>query len=127
MKVPTLIGFAAAVEAVVGIVLVVDPSLVASLLMGAPLAALGTAIGRVAGFALFGLGLACRPGPNAAGSGSAAHGLFAYNALAAALFLYLGVRGELVGLLLWPAAALHGVLAVLLARVLVAGSGTAPP
>jgi hypothetical protein len=37
--------------------------------------------------------------------------------LAAVFFIYLGIRGELVGPLLWPAAVIHAVIAILLARV----------
>ena len=42
--------------------------------------------------------------------------MLAYNALAAAYFVVLGIGGEFVGVLLWPAAIVHAVLAVLLAR-----------
>ena len=42
--------------------------------------------------------------------------MLAYNALAAAFFAYLGIRGHWVGLLLWPAAGLHAVIAILLGR-----------
>ena len=116
-----LTAFAAALEAATGLVLVIDPSLLASLLLGADLNAVGLAVGRVAGFALLALGLACWPGPEPVGRKSAAaRGLFAYNVLAAIFFLYLGVRGELVGLLLWPAAVLHAALASLFARIFVA-------
>ena len=42
--------------------------------------------------------------------------MLAYNALAAAYFVVLGIGGEFVGVLLWPVAIVHAVLAVLLAR-----------
>jgi hypothetical protein len=115
-----LIAFAAVVEAATGLVLVVDPALVAWLLLGADLSTVGQVVGRVAGFGLFALGLACWPGPEPVSHQSAAvRGLFVYNLPAAILFLYLGVRGEFGGWLLWPAVALHAALAILLARVLV--------
>jgi hypothetical protein len=117
-----LIAVAAGIEAVTGLVLIVDPSLVASLLLGSNLSDLGQAVGRVAGFALLGLGVACWPTATSAGGMSATRGLFAYNALAAIFFIYLGVRHEFVGPLLWPAAALHAILAILLARILVLDS-----
>jgi hypothetical protein len=75
-------------------------------LIGGDLSAPGSAVGRVAGFGLCGLALS-----------RSARGLFLYNLLAAIFFLYLGVRGEMVGVLLWPAFALHGCLGALLARV----------
>ncbi len=111
-----LIAFAAATEAVVGVVLVIDPSLVGRLLLGADLSSVAQAVGRIAGFALLALGLACWPGPKPASRRSpAARGLLAYNVLAAIFFLYLGIGREFVGVLLWPAVALHGALAILLA------------
>ncbi len=72
------------------------------------------ALGRVAGFGLFSLGLACWPGANASGS-PVRRALFAYNLLVTVYLLYLGIDGEWVGILLWPAVALHGVLTLLLA------------
>jgi len=100
-----LVALAAAVEIVAGLAVIVDPSLVARLLLGADLSAAGEAVGRVAGFGLCGLGFT-----------RAARGLLLYNLLASIFFLYLGIRSELVGVLLWPAFALHACLAVLLAR-----------
>jgi hypothetical protein len=114
-----LVRFAATVEAVVGVILMVSPPLVAQLLLGAPLGLPGIALGRVAGFGLFALGLACWP-PDAGLNSLPTRGLLAYNILAAAFFLWLGIRGELLGILLWPAFALHATLSVLLARVLLA-------
>ena len=42
--------------------------------------------------------------------------MLTYSALAMAYLLYLGIRGEWVGPLLWPAVVLHAVLTLLLAR-----------
>ncbi|MGA8473758.1 MAG: hypothetical protein WB681_01705 [Candidatus Cybelea sp.] len=117
-----LIAFAAATEAAVGVVLVLDPSLVGRLLLGADLSSVAQAVGRIAGFALLALGLACWPGPEPASRRSAAaRGLLAYNVLAAIFFLYLGIGREFVGFLLWPAVALHAALAILLTRLFVIG------
>jgi hypothetical protein len=103
-----LIAIAAAFEAVTGLVLIVDPSLLGWLLLGSDLSVSGIAVGRLAGCALLGLGIS-----------AAVRGLLAYNALAAIFFVYLGIRGELVGPLLWPAAVIHALFAVLLARATV--------
>ena len=46
----------------------------------------------------------------------AVRGLFTYNLLAAVYLGYLRGSGSFAGDLLWPAAVLHGLLAVLLAR-----------
>ena len=111
-----LIAISAAIEAVTGVVAIVAPTLLVRLLFGAPLTAGGVAVARLAGFALLSLGLACWPGREPASLKRAARGLFTYNALVAIFFLYLGVRGHLVGLLLWPAAIVHAILAILLSR-----------
>jgi hypothetical protein len=117
-----LITFAAATEAAVGVVLVIDPSLVGRLLLGADLYSVAQAVGRIAGFALLALGLACWPRPEPESRSSAAvRGLLTYNVLAAIFFLYLGIGREFAGLLLWPAVALHAALAILLARLFVLG------
>jgi hypothetical protein len=55
------------------------------------------------------LGAACWPGP-------ALLGMLTYGALVTLYLLYLGIRSEWVGPLLWPAVVLHAVLTLLLAR-----------
>jgi hypothetical protein len=96
-----LISFCAAVEAITGLILIVDPSLVVWLLFGAEVSLAGLAVARVAGFALLALGVACWFG-HAPENGitRAARGLLTYNALATIFFFYLVIRSELVGLLL---------------------------
>jgi hypothetical protein len=113
-----LIAVAAAIEVAAGLILIVSPPLVARLMLNADLNAAGEAIGHVAGFGLLGLGLAGWPASaQADGKSAAVRGLLAYNVLGAIFFIYLGIQGTLVGMLLWPAAVLHTVLAILLARV----------
>ena len=51
-----------------------------------------------------------------AGQHRAFHGMLTYSTLVTLYFLYLGIRGEWVGPLLWPAGVLHAVLTFLLAR-----------
>jgi hypothetical protein len=43
--------------------------------------------------------------------------LFVFSLLTTIYLFYVGVRGELVGLMLWPAAVVHAGLTVILARV----------
>lgn len=118
-----LLSVAAAVEVLAGLALAIDPSLVARLVLRADLSDAGAAIGHLGGFGLLALGIACWPRERRFDSGTV-RGLLAYNILAALLFLWLGIRGELVGILLWPAAALHVALAVLLARAFVVSKTT---
>jgi len=108
-----VIVVAAVIEVTAGAVLIISPSLFARLLLNGDLNAAGEAVGRIGGFGLLALGLASWP------RSVPARGLLAYNVLAALLLIFLGVKGALVGILLWPAAALHFALAILLARVLV--------
>ena len=109
-----LVAFAAVAEATTGVALMVVPSLVGRLLLGAELSGVAVALGRLAGIALFSLGLACWPGKES--RRSALCGITTYNLLATLDLLYLGIGGEWVGPLLWPAVGLHAVLAILLCR-----------
>ena len=106
---------AAALEVATGVALIADPSLVVRVLIGAGLSDGGIAIGRVAGLGLFSLGLACWPSGEAV-TAQATLGLFTYDLLTAIYFGYLGVAGGYVSYLLWPAFALHALLAIILLR-----------
>jgi hypothetical protein len=103
------------IEAATGIALIAVPQLVARVLLGTGLPDGGIAVGRVAGLALLSLGLACWPTEDST-TPSAVRALFAYNLLASLYLGYLRVSAGFVGLLLWPACALHAGLAVLFAR-----------
>ena len=101
--------FAAVAEAATGLALLIAPSLVGQLLLGEELAGIAIPIARVTGIALIALGIACWPGPPLVG-------MLVYTALVMLYLAYIGIRGEWGGPLLWPAVAVHAVLAVLLAR-----------
>jgi hypothetical protein len=105
--------FAAVSEAATGVALLIVPALVGRLLFGGELTGIAITVARVAGIGLFSLGLACWPGKEATRSASFA--MLTYNVLVALYFLVLGLHGEWVGVLLWPAAVLHGILTILLA------------
>ncbi|SRR6266704_1518036 len=66
-------------------------------------------VARVAGLALIALGITCWPGPPLVG-------VLTYCALVTLYLAYLGLVGGLIGVLLWPAVALHVVLSILLGR-----------
>jgi hypothetical protein len=117
MAVKKLLAVAAVIEAATGLALMIDPSLVTRLLLGDGVSGAGAALGRVGGFALLSLGLACWPGPESAGANSPSlRALLTYNLLATLYLAYLGIGGRFVGSLLWPAVAIHAVLTLLLAR-----------
>ena len=111
-----LLSLAAAIEAVTGLALLVDPPIVTQLLLGVGISGAAIAVGRVAGVALLALGLACWPGTDTGGAARPRRALLTYNLLTTLYLLFLGLRGEWVGRLLWPAVVLHAVLTVLLAR-----------
>jgi hypothetical protein len=106
--------FAAVAEAATGLALLIVPSLVGQLLLGAELTGIAIPVARVADIALIALGLACCPGPPLAG-------MLVYTALVMLYLAYIGLHGEWAGPLLWPAVAVHAVLALLLARDLLGG------
>ena len=101
---------AAVLEVATGMALLIVPSLVGRLLFGAEFTGVANPVARVLGIALIALGVACWPGS------TAFCGMLTYSALVTLYLLYLGIRGEWVGPLLWPVVVLHGILSVLLAR-----------
>lgn len=108
---------AAGLEALTGLALVVAPSLLALLLFGAELNAAGEATGRICGLVMLCLAAGCRPRAGEDIWHQPLVPLVALSWLATAFLVVTGLRGVSVGLLLWPAAALHLVLAVLLTWV----------
>lgn len=91
-----------------GLALLVVPSLVGRLLFNEALSGTGILVGRITGSALFGLGVACWPGPPVAG-------MLIYSAVVALYLACVGFAGGSTGMLLWPAVGLHLVLTALLA------------
>jgi hypothetical protein len=106
---------ATALEILTGFALFAVPSLITRLLLGVDLTTSGETVSRIAGLAIFSLALGCwprdvspdRPAP-------ALDGLLLLSVLVTAYLVYLGVSGGSTGVLLWPAAATHFVLTVLL-------------
>lgn len=109
-----LLAFAAIAEAVTGIALIFCPLLVGRLLLGAEFSDVAVIAGRVAGIALIALGVACWPGGT---TSRALCGMLTYSVLVTFYLLYVAIRGESVGPLLWPVVAVHAVLSLLLARI----------
>ena len=89
----------------------------AQLLFGSDLNAVGEATGRISGLVMLCLAAACWPRAASAAELDALMPLTALSWLAAAFLIVTGLIGANVGILLWPAAALHLILAVLLTRV----------
>ena len=112
----TLLAVAAIVEAATGLALILQPALVVWLLLGGDISGAGLALGRVAAFSLFSLGLACWVRTES--TLPALRAMFTYNLLVTAYLTYLALGGELIGKLLLPVLALHGVFTLLFARAL---------
>jgi hypothetical protein len=106
-----VLSVAAIIEVATGMALLIVPSLVGRLLFGEELTGIVIPVARVLGIALLALGVGCWPGS------TAFCGMLTYSALVTLYLLYLAIRGEWVGPLLWPVVALHGILSVLLARI----------
>jgi hypothetical protein len=105
-----VLAVAAVAEAATGAALIVVPSLVGRLLLGAELAGVSIPVARVTGIALLALGVCCWPGS------TAFCGMLTYGALVTLYLAYTGVTGQWVGPLLWPAVVVHAILTILLAR-----------
>jgi len=113
-----IVSAAAAEPAAAGLFLMLAPSRLGWLILGAELFEPGQAVGRLAGIGLLAFALACLPASGAATPlTSATRALSIYHLLEMAFLGYLGVAGKLVGVLLWPAVVLHGLLFTLLAGV----------
>jgi len=104
-----LLAMTSVAEAATGLVLLLAPSTVGQLLLGAELTGPATTVACVAGIALIALAVACWPG-------TPLLGMLIYSVAVAAYLVYLGVSGAASGLLLWPAVVLHLILGALLAR-----------
>jgi hypothetical protein len=112
----TLLVLAAILEMSAGLVLIFLPSVFVHLLLGADVVGTGFILGRVAGFGLLSLGVACWPGANNGRSRvPSVLAMLTYNSLVAAYLAYLGAARGFAGILLWPAVVIHGALALLFA------------
>ncbi len=107
---------AAGLEVGTGAGLVVAPSLLARLLFGSEMNASGDLVGRISGLVMLCLALGCWPRALEGEDRHALAPLLALSLLAAVYLIYVGMGGVNLGVLLWPAAAAHLILAILLAR-----------
>ncbi len=105
----------AIIEAATGLGLIAVPAIVVRLLLGGELVGASIPLGRVAGVALFALGVACWRAQYDAQS-CAARGLVSammlYNIGAILILALAGIGSGFVGIALWPAVILHAVMAV---------------
>jgi hypothetical protein len=102
-----VLAIAAVGEITTGSALLLAPSLVGHLLLGEGLAGVAIPVARVAGIALIALGVACWPG-------TPLLGMLLYSAVVTLYLAHLSFSGGYGGIMMWPAIAVHGALAVLL-------------
>ena len=116
MNTTLLLIVTAAVELATGTALLITPSLTTELLLGAGLGSSASVmVGRVAGAALFSIGLTCwlerdrnRSGPRT----GLVVGLLAYNVSIPILLTYAAVVENMSGIAFWPGIGLHSVLSI---------------
>ena len=110
----TLLILTALIEAGAGAALMCCPSAMAALLLGAPLdTPAAMTVGRVAGAALFALGVTCwlaREDPQSRAARGLAVAMLLYNVAAVALLASAEICLGLRGVALWPAIVLHAAL-----------------
>ncbi|MBR0970913.1 hypothetical protein [Bradyrhizobium japonicum] len=112
---------AVAVEiAATGLILLIGPGLFGRLIFGTELSEPGQALGRLTGIALLGFALTSWPPPSAR---PVAKAMLTYNLLATVYLGCIGLAGQLVGALLWPAVALHLLFTGLLAAERITAGG----
>lgn len=104
---------AAWLEIIVGACFVVVPDLPCVLLFATKPEGVGVPVARFAGFGLLALGIACLPS-TATVSRRGVVGLCVFNVGVTILFVWVAVVTTFHGLLLWPVAILHAVIAIAL-------------
>jgi hypothetical protein len=114
MRLNWLLIATAVVEASAGVVLMSAPAPAATLLLGAAIDAPGIVVARVAGAALFAIGILCWVASNER-SGLAGRGLLPgllfYNVAALVALVHASLALQLTGIGLWPVATVHAALA----------------
>jgi xanthine/uracil permease len=122
MSLRLLLTLCGGLEICAGLLALISPATVVSLLLGSPLDSIGALLARLFGAGVFALGLACLKSRNDAGSPAGlavSLGITSYNVLAAVVLLWAAARSGLGGLLLWGAGILHAALGALFVSALV--------
>ena len=122
MSLRLLLTISGALEALVGVLALVSPAPLVSLLLESTADSLATVLTRLFGAGVFALGLACLKARNDVGSPAGLAvtvGITSYNLLAAVVIIWAATGPGLGGLLLWAAGIGHAVLGVVFVSALV--------
>jgi len=104
------LALAALGEAATGLALLLAPAIIVRLLLGLDdLTGVAVALARITGISLIGLGLSCWS------RDTRLVGMLTYSVGVTLYLTLVGLEGEFVGVLLWPAVVLHAVLTMFLA------------
>ena len=101
-----VLATAAVAETATGFLLLMSPPMAVRVPLGAEISGAGIVMSRIAAIALIGLGVSCWPGNSAF---QPLNGMLVYSTLVMTYLIYIGVRGEMAGLLLWPAVVAHAL------------------
>jgi hypothetical protein len=119
-----LLTTTAVLEAATGLALLAFPSLVTSLILGAPLvAAVALAVARVAGVALLALGVACwlaRHDEDTHAARGLVGAMLLHNAGIVAVLVYGAIGLGVSGIALWPTSFVHAAMGAWCIRCLAA-------
>lgn len=123
MSLKLLLTISGGLEVLVGVLALISPVTVVSLLLGSPLDLIGAVLARLFGAGVFSLGLAClkvRDDVGTPASLAVSLGITSYNVLAAVVIIWAAAGLGLGGALLWGAGILHATLGVLFVSALMA-------
>jgi len=113
MSLRLLLTISGGLEALMGMLALITPATVASLLLGESADQIATVVTRLFGAGVFGLGLACLKARDDVGSPAGlavSLGITSYNVLAAVVIIWAAAGLGLGGFLLWGAGIGHAVL-----------------
>jgi len=122
MSLRLLLTISGGLEALVGVLTLISPTMIVALLLESALDSIGAVLARLFGAGVFALGLACLKARDDVGSPAGlatSIGMTSYNVLAAVVLLWAAAGLGLGGLLLWGVGIGHAVLGVLFVSALV--------
>jgi hypothetical protein len=109
-----ILAFAAIIELLTGLVLLIYPEIVIRLLFDASIIGTGIIVSRIAGASLIALGMACWPYVIVKNTFQGLQAMLTYSLIATIYLGYLGLFEKMIGILLWPAVVFHSAITIFL-------------